>query len=276
MKTLAATFGRNSTFLKQDSPLSNDQLMTVAPSIFAEDKHDSRSIRYTYIPTIHVLEGLRREGFQPFFAAQSKSRIEGKSEFTKHMIRLRRADMVVADEANEIILINSHDGTSSYQMLAGVFRFVCMNGMVTGDKVEDIRVPHRGNIIDNVIEAAYTIVDEFEEVDESIQVMKSIRLSEPEQAAFAKAALILKYDDAEKDPPIRPTQLLLPKRSADATDDLWTKFNTVQENLMRGGQPGRDAAGHRTRTRPVQSIDKNVKLNRALWVLADEMARIKG
>jgi hypothetical protein len=45
-------------------------------------------------------------------------------------------------EANEIILINSHDGASSYQMLAGMFRFVCCNGLVVGEVVEDIRIPH--------------------------------------------------------------------------------------------------------------------------------------
>ena len=62
--------------------------------------------------------------------AQSRSRVEGKADFAKHMIRLRHAAQVNAKgEANEIILINSHDGASSYQMLAGMFRFVCCNGM---------------------------------------------------------------------------------------------------------------------------------------------------
>lgn len=42
-------------------------------------------------------------------------------------------------EANEIILLNSHDGTSSYQMLAGMLRFVCKNGLVCGDAVADVR-----------------------------------------------------------------------------------------------------------------------------------------
>ena len=62
-----------------------------APSIFAAGKHASRSERYTYIPTIEVLRGLRKEGFEPFMVAQSASRIEGKTEFTKHMIRMRHA-----------------------------------------------------------------------------------------------------------------------------------------------------------------------------------------
>jgi hypothetical protein len=117
----------------QGAPLADDQMRCAAPSIFAEGKHGSRSERYTYIPTIDVLRGLRKEGFEPFMVAQGASRVEGKAEFTKHMIRMRHAGQVqTRPEANEIILINSHDGASSYQMLAGAFRFVCCNGLVVG------------------------------------------------------------------------------------------------------------------------------------------------
>ena len=60
---------------------------------------------------------------------QTRVRNEDRRDFTKHMIRLRHAGQINArGEANEIILLNSHDGTSSYQMLAGMFRFVCSNG----------------------------------------------------------------------------------------------------------------------------------------------------
>jgi hypothetical protein len=120
---LATRFARNTHVIRSESPLAEDEMRLAAPSIFAEGKHASRSERYTYIPSIEVLRGLRKEGFEPFMVAQSKSRIEGKSEFTKHMIRMRHAGHVeTRPEANEIILINSHDGASSYQMLAGVFR----------------------------------------------------------------------------------------------------------------------------------------------------------
>lgn len=271
--SLATRFGSNVSVFKQNSQLSDEQLFRVAPSIFAGDKHNSRSDRYTYIPTSQVLNGLRNEGFMPFMAAQSRTRIEGKQDFTKHMIRLRKADMITGDEANEIVLINSHDGTSSYQMLAGVFRFVCQNGMVSGDTVEDIRVRHSGNIVNNVIEAAYEIIDEFDTVNASIENMKTTQLLLPEAQAYAEAALSLKYDD---EAPIRAQQLLTPKRYADQNkNDLWTTFNKVQENMMRGGQRGRNQDGRRVSTRAVQSIDNNIKLNKALWILADKMAAMK-
>ncbi|MFM2121144.1 MAG: hypothetical protein RL722_2612, partial [Pseudomonadota bacterium] len=88
---LATRFARNTRILRSDRPLGEDQMRLAAPSIFASGKHASRSERYTYIPTIEVLRGLRREGFEPFMVAQGASRVEGKAEFTKHMIRLRHA-----------------------------------------------------------------------------------------------------------------------------------------------------------------------------------------
>ena len=89
--TLATRFARNTFVVRSDTPLAEDQMRSAAPSVFAAGKHDSRSERYTYIPTIDVLRGLRKEGFEAFMVAQGRCRIEGKAEFTKHMIRLRRS-----------------------------------------------------------------------------------------------------------------------------------------------------------------------------------------
>lgn len=274
---LATTFN-NSNVLRKNVPLTDDELFRIAPSIFAPEAHESRSQKYVYIPTIEVLNGLKKEGFEPFMVAQSRSRIEGKSEFTKHMLRLRHKNTIESKEAYEIILINSHDGTSSYQMLAGLFRFVCHNGMICGDNIQDIRIPHRGNITDNVIDAAYEIVEDFDNVDESIEEMKSTQLLLPEQVSFAKAALSLKYDELEN-APIAPEQLLTARRWEDKFNDnnntVWGSFNKIQENLIKGGLRGKTANGNRTTTRATKSIDNDVKLNKALWILADEMAKLK-
>ena len=52
-------------------------------------------------------------------------------------------------------------------------------------------------------------------------------------------------------------------------------MNRLQENMQRGGQPGRSTQGRRIRTRAVGSIDRTVSLNRALWILAEEMKKLK-
>lgn len=272
---LASRF-RNATGTRADRPLSDEEIRVVAPSIFAEAAHESRSSRYTYIPTIDVLNGLRREGFQPFMACQTRVRDDGKREHTKHMIRLRHADQIAGREANEIILLNSHDGTSSYQMLAGMFRYVCQNGMVCGETTNDIRVRHNGDVVGEVIEGAFKVLDSFETISEQREAMQALAVNPGEQAAFARAALMLKYDEDAGAAPITETQVLAPRRVEDRRDDMWTTFNRVQENLLKGGLRGRNRAGRTTTTRPVNGIDQNVKLNRALWVLAEEMRRLKG
>ncbi|RQT27435.1 DUF932 domain-containing protein [Burkholderia contaminans] len=274
---LASSFHYSAPMLRADAPLSDDQIRRVAPSIFADGKHESRSERYTYIPTIDVLRGLRNEGFQPFMICQTRVRDSGKREFTKHMLRLRHADQITGEEADEIVLLNSHDGTSSYQMLAGTFRFVCQNGMVAGENIADIRVPHKGDVVQNVINGAFDVLDGFELIREQKDGMRAVALDRDEQHAFARSALALRYDpmDADAPAPVSESQLLAPRRFEDRRDDLWTIFNRVQENLTKGGLHGRSRSGRAMSTRPITGIDQNVKLNRALWMLADAMHQLK-
>jgi hypothetical protein len=272
---LASKFARNRISLRSESPLADDQIMRVAPSIFAVEKHASRSERYTYIPTGDVLTALRKQGFSPFMVCQAKARDDSKREHTKHMVRLRHASQINSKEANEIILLNSHDGTSSYQMMSGMFRFVCANGLVCGDTLSDIRIRHKGDIIDNVIEGAFRVLDDFEVIGGQMDSMKALTLNTGEQQAFAHAALSLKYDTELAPAPVTETQILTPKRLEDRSNDLWTTFNRVQENLIDGGLRGRTPTGQVRQTRPVTGIDQSVKLNRALWILSEEMRKLK-
>ena len=96
-----------------------------------------------------------------------------------------------------------------------------------------------------------------------------------EAEVFARAALALKYDDPVKPAPITEAQVLAPRRFDDNRPDLWSVFNRTQENLTQGGLPARTANGRRQHTRPVHGIDQNLRLNRALWLLADGMQRLK-
>jgi hypothetical protein len=61
------------TSIRRNRPLTDDELMRVVPSAFSVEKHESRSDRYTYIPTIALLDRLRNEGFQPYYASQSRA-----------------------------------------------------------------------------------------------------------------------------------------------------------------------------------------------------------
>lgn len=265
---LASRFGRINQ-IRRDRPLTREELMQHVPSVFSEDRHGSRSEKYAYIPTITLLENLRREGFEPFFACQSRVRDQSRREHTKHMLRLRRAGQIKGQQVPEIILLNSHDGSSSYQMLPGYFRSVCTNSLVCGQSFGEIRVPHRGNVVEKVIEGAYEVLGIFDRVEEKRYAMQSLMLPPPAKQAFARAALTYRF--GEEHQPVTEAQVLSPRRWQDEQNDLWTVFNRLQENLQKGGLAGRTAQGKRSRTRAVKGIDGDLKLNRALWVMAEEL-----
>jgi hypothetical protein len=266
--------------------LSNDDLRAACPSIFAVEAHESRSARFAPIPTVTILDGLRREGFVPMMAAQSRTRVPGKAEFTKHMLRMRHVSLKNdADEAFETILINANDGTSAYQLLSGIWRMVCANGNVAGKTFSSDKIRHSGNPMHDVIEGAYTVLDNAPKVIAAMDSFKTTSLNRDEQESFAEAAHVLRFPQAYADAETRraapiPTDVLLrARRVEDRANDLWTTYQRVQENTVRGGQVGQiiNAQGNvrNSRTRPVNGIDQNRDLNMALWALTERMAELK-
>ncbi len=133
--------------------LNLETLQRKVPSIFSEDSAERTSDKYQHISTFKIIEGLMKEGFVPTWATQSGSRLENKKGYAKHMIRFRHqeAKLALNQLFPEIVLINSHDGLSSYRLMSGVYRLVCSNGLVAGYSYGDIRVRHQGNIMHDVI-----------------------------------------------------------------------------------------------------------------------------
>ena len=270
-------------------PLTLDQVRRAAPSAFATEAHNSRSSRYLYIPTSNIIEGLMQAGFQPMRATQSSSRIEGKGEYTKHLIRFRHEtisqQMRVGDTVPEIVLLNSHDGTSAYKLLAGIFRLACSNGlMVAESTVDGITVQHKGDMRNAVIDGSLRVLENAPKAMAQVKAWQNLQLTAGEQNAFAEAAHVLRFADAagEAATPITAAMLLQHRRYDDQGSDLWRTMNRVQENVVRGGlraraarQPGQ-RMGRLVTTREVRGIDQDVRLNRAVWTLSERMAELKG
>ena len=260
------------------SEIDNHQLRSLAPSVFAGQAHAKVSDRYSFIPTATVVDGLRAEGWAPVWAGEQRIRLSDRQGFQKHMIRLARTDDLkrTQSERPELVLVNSHDRSSAYQLHAGIFRFVCSNGMILADSVfARISIMHVNFEPAKVIEASFHIVREMPAIADLLEGYKARALNTLERRAFGEAALILKYDELEK-APVGAEKILAHRRSEDAAPTLWNVLNVVQENMMEGGQ--RDYNRRRPdsrrffgKSRAVKGLDENVKLNKALWHLAETL-----
>lgn len=263
----------------RNAALTNEQLQLRAPSVFATQAYEKMSSKYAFIPTIQIVEKMRAEGFQPFSATQSRTRIEGKQHFTKHVIRFRdtrQGDAPVLRSLGsiypELILTNAHDGGSAYKIEAGLFRLVCLNGLTVCDEtISEMHVRHSGSV-DGIIDASYQVVENFPKVLDSIEQFGALRLTAPQQNAYAEAAIQLRYDDEK--PPVTAVQVLRPHRNDDAAPTLWNTFNVAQENLVGGGLRTRSENDRRARTRAVTGISENARLNKALWTLTQRMQEL--
>lgn len=268
--------------------MNEDELRAVCPSVFARTAHESRSERFAPIPTIEVLRGLRKEGFEVVGAKQSLTRIEGKAPFTKHLIRIRRMDAdksySVGDTVAEMLLKNANDGTSVYDLFAGLFRIRCLNSLVASmGTIDTVKVRHTGkDIVNKVIEGTFSVIENAKLALAAPEQWSQIQLDREERLAMAEAVRVLRFADPEGnvDTPITAAQILQTRRSDDNENNLWTNFNVMQENVIRGGLKGvtvnENNKRRRFSTKEVRGIDNDIKLNRALWTLANRMAELKG
>lgn len=271
------------TFVQDVHGLSDARIMEFCPSIFANEKHESRSNKYTYIPTSDILINLRDAGIVPTVAMQSGSRIEGKGEFTKHLLRLRKVDDLGLSkpDVHETVLVNAHDGTSAFNLYTGVFRTVCTNGMIAGDIDSSMKVYHKGNVVTEVVESTLQIVGESEKVMDTIAEMKSIELTAPERLLLAEYAMKARFDlddeegESKKVIPYRPADFLRTHRPEDRKYDLYTVTNVIQENMIQGGVSRIDDKGKRRTTRQIRGIDQNVKMNKLIWQFSQELMKFK-
>jgi len=269
--------------------LENEAMLLTAPSIFATKPHDEVSARYGFTPTIQIIDALRNEGWFPVDATQKNVQDQSKKLLTKHLVRFRRLndDIIVGDSAVELLLTNSHDRSAAFVLHAGIFRMACANGIVIADSTfNKVSVRHNQNAAEDVVEGVYRVVEEVPLITSQVEDMQNIQLTPFEQEVFAQTALNYITPEAkEGDAKVITTehdmvkQMLRPKRSADTGSDLWSTYNVVQEKALKGGlcvlKQNDKGRYRRNTTRKIKSIDKDIKLNKALWEMAMQMKDIK-
>lgn len=278
-------FYQSSRINSGNQALTHDEIKHFAPSVFATQANEkTTSEKYLFVPTVQVVEQIEAQGYSVTKAMQSRAKTAGGRDYVKHMLRFRKTESLekgllnAKDSSTELILVNSHNGSSAFQLHLGVFRIACLNGMIAGDIFAAQSVRHIGFSNDKIIEAQYQVLGNETKLIESVESMRSVQLNQDEKMLLASTALSVRYDKDETQP--RPEQLLRPRRQADSASDLWSTFNVIQENIIKGGlrtiSANERGQTKRNSTREVKSVDQNKKLNQALWTLAEEMRKIKG
>jgi hypothetical protein len=247
-----------------------DQLREVAPSIFAEAPATKVSDRYGFVPTVAVVEELQDRGLYPVFAGQTLSRNSDNRPFAKHLIRFRPsfAPTIANESLPEVVLMNSHDGSSGFKLWMGIFRMVCCNGMIVSDSVlGQVSVAHRANAAKTVGDQSISFMGQVDHLDERVRRFMDRILTVDEQTLFAERAAQIRWG-TDRPAGLDHRNLLVGRRFEDAGDNLWKVLNRIQENVVKGGvnlnRPRRQSS-----TRMLRSVGDDARINARLWEEAE-------
>ena len=215
------------------TPLTNKELKERAPSIFTTQPSNKVTAKYSFIPTVQVVEDLDKLGWQPFQASQRKSRTAVDSLFTKHLIRFRNKSIgQLGDSLPEVVLTNSHDGRNSFSLHAGLFRLVCSNGLVIADQTfEQVKIKHQWYNMGEIQKVVNSMIAKIPSIVTNINTMDQTNLNEEQQIKFGKEAMLARWPKGNEKLDVE--DLLSPTRVSDKGDSIWKIYNIVQEKLSK-------------------------------------------
>lgn len=258
--------------------LSQNELRNLVPAAFADAPATHCSPNYVFFNTQTAIKALAECNFLPVRAQQDRTKVH--AGHARHMITFRmphapanKATRKLGDLTPEVRIINSSDGSSRFHMQMGLYRLICLNGCVVAVRgmpnMSAIAV-HKKVDAAAIIAEANRITASAGPLFERVASWQKIMLPAPRIESFARAAAEIRWND--KATSYTVTDLAAPQRDEDKQDNLWNVFNRVQENGMRGGTVGRNAAGRAVRSRAIASIDGEMDFNTRLWELAETYA----
>ena len=251
---------------------TQEMLSSNAPAALGNRPDNRVSDKYSFVPTDKVIDLLEKEGWNLQKARQVTSRT-WNPETAKHPLtfaheRMSRADLAVGDSVPRLDMINAHNGLGTYKLLAGIFRFVCSNGLIVSERdFGHVKLRHIGFSEEDVIKASQAVIENVSKLSEVVDEWQGLDMNMGQIRSFGEEAAALRWDgDTATE---MAENLIRPRREQDKRSDLWTVFNVVQENLMKGGFSNSDTG---RRARPVKNIDKTVTYNQGVWELASNRA----
>jgi hypothetical protein len=262
--------------------LTKEQVAAVCPQAFASKPSNNVSDKYVFVNTESIMDDMQALGWYPVSAKQRKPRPGVHTRFSSHMIIFQNPELQITSEeeklAPSIILINSHDGTRTFQFRMGIYRLVCSNGLVIPEEeYTSFRIRHMGYTFDQLKESMTKAVERISEKVQVINQMIEKQLTEQEQMDLALKALLIRSGvntetvEAPKYSEESLKEVLKPSREEDKGDNLWVVFNRIQEAVTRGGfRVG--VEGEKTRPlNKIKSFEKDFKVNEELFEAALEI-----
>lgn len=246
--------------------------------------HASKSVNpetYGFIPTRTIVDRFESKGWNLVDKKIAKVRDAERDGFQKHLLFFESDSFktIPGLSANHesrprICVLNSHDATTALRVMLGLIKLACLNGIIAGLSLKDIRVVHSQRMIRDIDSALDQMIDSIPILTGQIQEMARRRFDADSLARFQREMIDARLADVN----VKSVSYTVPTlRYQDSGNDVFTEFNRVQELIMRGGiqyvgerrvdvgKPTERTIEYNGRTRRLNSIGQSVSLNRLAY-----------
>jgi Domain of unknown function (DUF932) len=267
-----------------ENQVAKNILENIAPSaLTAAPSLELVAPTYGFINTSDIVGRFERQGWKLHSGKQARVKDIERQGYQKHLLKFRhdnfkRIEGLSIDNASvpELIVENSHDGTSALKIFFGVFRIACLNGIIAGASVTSMRVVHSSGTIKKLDNSIDEMTERLPMIAERVSRFSQIQLTPDQRLEMARQAAALRLAHTPGVEWIDHAKILRPKRLQDTGSDLFSVFNVIQEKVIRGGInfSVRDKEGRNVHklSRGISSVTQSVKLNRGLWDIAERLA----
>lgn len=250
--------------------------MTTLPLAVTATERDFETTtdKYAFIPTTRVIEVLENAGWNAVSSKAVNPRTKNPL-YVRHTVEFEHDKISALNDTERfrITVVNSHDGTTAFRFYSGLMRIICANGLAVGKSFEHFSVRHVGFTTAAVTNALTQTIEQAPLIADKVLEMKGTSMDENSRfQLYAQVAALVGLKTDGIIPELNVNQFERARRIEDRNTDLWTVFNRVQEHVIRGGltrtvnQHGR--LSYR-KTRQIKSIDRSLKLNQAMWDIAE-------
>ena len=251
--------------------------------VTTETQFGNLSPRYSHITSTRIADTLREAGWEFSDGTTRRARTPERAAHAAHVLRFRNPALpTINGNIIEAVMLNSHDGSTAFQLGFGVYRLACANGLVVcTQSIGSIRMIHSGLNLDAVFRAAATLTNRAPEVAATVERWSNITLDDEQQLSLARRAVTARWQNATF---VDMDRMLRPQRAEDRGTDLWTSFNRVQERVLRGGmdvtlardvvqEDGTTARVTSTRrATAIRGATKQLRLNESLFQIAESFS----
>lgn len=255
-------------------------------------KHQDLKESYGFVKTDDILNAFAAKGWTVATENVANVRKTDKVGYQKHLIRLENSEFPEIPGLNrehqsrpQLCLLNSHDGTTSFRLFLGLIRFACMNGIIAGTALRDVKLVHSKYIMSRVPQSIDFMADAIPQMIQQVQTLSGLKMSQAELTEFVKTCVDTRLQNVNKVLQVNYNSALRVLRPSDTGEDAFTVLNKIQESIIRGGieytyeRDIKDDDGKvigskicHTRTRGLKSVSGQVRLNRLVYDKALEIA----